>query len=66
MVYLALALPFDKTNWERIIAMKPAFVAGFGPITRDSDTSTRSGARRQGIALEESDTGYFTTHDLGV
>ena len=45
--------------------MTPAFVAGFGPITRDTQASRTFWGEGVGIALEESSPGYLTTHDLG-
>ena len=44
--------------------MKPAFVAGFGPIVRDSATSRAFWGDGLGIKLEESSDDYWTNDDL--
>ncbi|MBA3688791.1 MAG: glyoxalase [Chloroflexi bacterium] len=44
--------------------MKPAFVAGFGPIVRDTAASRAFWGDGLGIALEEASPGYWTNDDL--
>jgi hypothetical protein len=44
--------------------VKPQFVAGFGPIVRDVDTSRRFWGSGMGIGLEEAAPGYWTNDDL--
>ena len=44
--------------------MKPAFVAGFGPIVRDTDASRAFWGEGLGIRLAESSPGYWTNDDL--
>jgi len=44
--------------------MKPAFVAGFGPIVRDTDASRTFWGEGLGIKLEEASPGYWTNDDL--
>lgn len=44
--------------------MKIAFVAGFGPITRDADAAQAFWSRSLGIELEEAAPAYFTNDDL--
>lgn len=44
--------------------MKVAFVAGFGPIVRDTDASRAFWGDGLGIALEEASPGYWTNDDL--
>jgi catechol 2,3-dioxygenase-like lactoylglutathione lyase family enzyme len=44
--------------------MKVAFVAGFGPIVRDTDASRAFWGEGLGIALEEASPGYWTNDDL--
>ena len=45
--------------------MKPAFVAGFGPIVRDVDASRAFWGDGLGIRLKESSDDYWTNDDLG-
>jgi catechol 2,3-dioxygenase-like lactoylglutathione lyase family enzyme len=44
--------------------VKPAFVAGFGPIVRDTDASRGFWGEGLGITLEEASPGYWTNDDL--
>ena len=44
--------------------MKVAFVAGFGPIVRDTDASRAFWGDGLGIGLEEASPGYWTNDDL--
>ena len=44
--------------------MKPAFVAGFGPIVPDTDASRAFWGEGLGIRLTESSPGYWTNDDL--
>lgn len=44
--------------------MRPAFVAGFGPIIRDQQAATGFWRDGLGIAFEEPDPGYFTNDTL--
>jgi hypothetical protein len=44
--------------------MKVSFVAGFGPIVRDSDASRAFWGSGLGIGLEEAAPGYWTNDDL--
>jgi catechol 2,3-dioxygenase-like lactoylglutathione lyase family enzyme len=44
--------------------MRISFVAGFGPIIRDTDASRAFWERGLGIGLEEAAPGYFTNDDL--
>ena len=44
--------------------MKVSFVAGFGPIVRDTDGSRAFWGAGLGIALEEAAPGYWTNDDL--
>lgn len=44
--------------------MKPAFVAGFGPIVRDVQASRRFWGEGLGIELEEAAPQYFTNDSL--
>jgi catechol 2,3-dioxygenase-like lactoylglutathione lyase family enzyme len=44
--------------------MKPAFVAGFGPIVKDTDASRAFWGEGMGIGLAESSPGYWTNDDL--
>jgi catechol 2,3-dioxygenase-like lactoylglutathione lyase family enzyme len=44
--------------------MKISFVAGFGPIVRDTGESRRFWERGLGIGLEEAAPGYFTNDKL--
>jgi catechol 2,3-dioxygenase-like lactoylglutathione lyase family enzyme len=44
--------------------MKIAFVAGFGPIVRDTDASRAFWGEGLGIALDEASPGYWTNDDL--
>jgi len=44
--------------------MKIAFVAGFGPIVKETDASRAFWGEGLGIALEESSPGYWTNDDL--
>ncbi|MGH2427467.1 MAG: glyoxalase [Candidatus Limnocylindria bacterium] len=44
--------------------MKVSFVAGFGPIVRDTDASRGFWEAGLGIGLEEAAPGYFTNDDL--
>ena len=44
--------------------MKPAFVAGFGPIVKDTDASRAFWEGGLGIGLEEASPGYWTNDDL--
>jgi catechol 2,3-dioxygenase-like lactoylglutathione lyase family enzyme len=44
--------------------MKPAFVAGFGPIVRDTDASRAFWGDGLGIALKEASDDYWTNDDL--
>ena len=44
--------------------MKISFVAGFGPIVRDTDASRRFWGDGLGISLEEAAPGYWTNDDL--
>jgi hypothetical protein len=44
--------------------MKVAFVAGFGPIVRDTDASRAFWGDGLGVALEEASPGYWTNDDL--
>ena len=44
--------------------MKVAFVAGFGPIVKDTDASRAFWGEGLGIGLEESSPGYWTNDDL--
>ncbi len=44
--------------------MKIEFVAGFGPIVRDTDASKAFWGDGLGIGLEESSPGYWTNDDL--
>jgi catechol 2,3-dioxygenase-like lactoylglutathione lyase family enzyme len=44
--------------------MRPAFVAGFGPIIRDPDAAQRFWRDGLGIAFEEPAPGYFTNDTL--
>ena len=44
--------------------MKPAFVAGFGPIVQDTDASRTFWGDGLGIGLEEASPGYWTNDDL--
>jgi hypothetical protein len=45
--------------------MKIAFIAGFGPITREADASLGLWRDGLGIDLEEAAPGYFTNDSLG-
>lgn len=45
-------------------AMKIEFIAGFGPIVRDTDASRAFWGDGLGIDLEESSPGYWTNDDL--
>src|SRR5438128_1444632 len=45
-------------------SMKPAFVAGFGPIVSDTDASRAFWGEALGIKLEEASPGYWTNDDL--
>jgi len=45
--------------------MRIAFVAGFGPITREADASLGLWRDGLGIDLEETAPGYFTNDSLG-
>jgi catechol 2,3-dioxygenase-like lactoylglutathione lyase family enzyme len=44
--------------------MKVSFVAGFGPIVRDTDASRRFWEQGMGIGLTEAAPGYFTNDSL--
>jgi catechol 2,3-dioxygenase-like lactoylglutathione lyase family enzyme len=44
--------------------MKVAFVAGFGPIVRDTDAGRAFWGDGLGIGLEEASPGYWTNDDL--
>jgi hypothetical protein len=44
--------------------MKVSFVAGFGPIVRDVESSRRFWGGGMGIPLEEAAPGYWTNDDL--
>jgi catechol 2,3-dioxygenase-like lactoylglutathione lyase family enzyme len=44
--------------------MKPAFVAGFGPVVRDTDASRAFWGEGLGIRVAESSPGYWTNDDL--
>jgi catechol 2,3-dioxygenase-like lactoylglutathione lyase family enzyme len=44
--------------------MKVSFVAGFGPIVRDTDASRAFWGSGLGIGLEEASPGYWTNDDL--
>ncbi len=44
--------------------MRISFVAGFGPIVRDTDASRAFWGGALGIALEEAAPGYWTNDDL--
>ena len=44
--------------------MKISFVAGFGPIVRDTDASRGFWGAGLGIGLEEAAPGYWTTTTL--
>jgi hypothetical protein len=44
--------------------VKISFVAGFGPIVRDSDASRAFWGAGLGIGLEEASPGYWTNDDL--
>lgn len=44
--------------------LKILFIAGFGPIARDQETSKRLYAGALGISLEEMDNGYLHTGEL--
>jgi catechol 2,3-dioxygenase-like lactoylglutathione lyase family enzyme len=44
--------------------VKVAFVAGFGPIVRDTDASRAFWGDGLGIGLEEASPGYWTNDDL--
>jgi hypothetical protein len=44
--------------------MKASFVAGFGPIVRDTEASRAFWGAGLGIALEEAAPGYWTNDDL--
>jgi len=44
--------------------VKPAFVAGFGPIVKDTDASRAFWGEGLGIGLEEASPGYWTNDDL--
>ena len=44
--------------------MKISFVAGFGPIVRDTDQSRSFWGAGLGIGLEEAAPGYWTNDDL--
>jgi catechol 2,3-dioxygenase-like lactoylglutathione lyase family enzyme len=44
--------------------MRPAFVAGFGPITRDADAAHAFWHDGIGIEFEEAAPGYFTNDSL--
>ena len=44
--------------------MKVSFVAGFGPIVRDTEESRRFWGAGLGIGLEEAAPGYWTNDDL--
>jgi catechol 2,3-dioxygenase-like lactoylglutathione lyase family enzyme len=44
--------------------MRPAFVAGFGPITRDADAAHGFWRDGIGIEFEEAAPGYFTNDSL--
>lgn len=44
--------------------MKVSFVAGFGPIVRDMDSSRQFWGAGLGIGLEEAAPGYWTNDDL--
>jgi hypothetical protein len=44
--------------------MKVSFVAGFGPIVRDVESSRRFWGSGMGIQLEEAAPGYWTNDDL--
>jgi catechol 2,3-dioxygenase-like lactoylglutathione lyase family enzyme len=44
--------------------VKVAFVAGFGPIVRDTDASRAFWGDALGVALEEASPGYWTNDDL--
>jgi catechol 2,3-dioxygenase-like lactoylglutathione lyase family enzyme len=44
--------------------MKVAFVAGFGPIVRDTDASRAFWGEGLGIALGEASPGYWTNDDV--
>ena len=44
--------------------MKVLFIAGFGPITRDQETSKKLYADALGISFEEMDNGYLHTGEV--